>query len=147
MLRSEVLKIVEFATEELKKPILMRYTVAIDMKVSMPYDQEALSFIETIKSLPETLQSVELYYEISDVRLTHLNRQMIYIKVDHEPYFTLVMDDDLELFFTFIRLFKNYETHVESYEQIVTHGMLASILNKYELIRSNKESFSEVSKG
>ncbi|HAX72943.1 MAG TPA: hypothetical protein DCY20_05415 [Firmicutes bacterium] len=131
MLRSEVLKLKEFTDEEVRKPVLIRYTVIVDINHKMPYDEEALGFIAAIKSLPDDLQYVELQYGITDTKITHLQRQHIIIKVNHELYYEIRIDDDFELFFLFVRLFNNYESFVESYEQVVTQGVLGKALQKY----------------
>lgn len=133
MLKSETLQIMEFAKGEIKKPVLIRYTIVIDLNRPKLYTQESLKLIQSIKALPDEIRLAEFVYEVTDSRLTNLNRQKIRIKINNETYFTLILDDDLEVFFLVIRLFKNYENEVEAYEQTVTPGMLSKTLQKYNL--------------
>lgn len=133
MLKSETLKIMEFTKGELKKPVLIRYTITIDLRNPKVYDQDVLKLMGSVKTLPDEIQLAEFIYEVTDSRLTHLNRQKIVIKVNSEIYFTLVLDDDLDIFFSLLRLFKNYEDEVEAYEQTVTQGMLLNALENYDV--------------
>lgn len=133
MLKSETLQIMEFAKGEIKKPVLIRYTIAIDINHPKLYTQESLKLMQSIKALPDEIHLAEFIYEVRDSRLTYLNRQKIMIKINNEKYFTLILDDDLEVFFLVLRLFKNYENEVEAYEQTVTQGMLSNVLQKYNI--------------
>ena len=51
--------------------------------------------------------------------------------INEKNYFTLVLDDDLDIFFSLLRLYKNYEAEVEAYEQTITQGMLLKVLETY----------------
>ena len=117
MLKSETLKIIEFAKGEIKKPVLIRYTITVDLNSPKVYDEDALKLIGSVKTLPDNIYLAEFVYEVTDSRLTHLNRQKITIKINEKNYFTLVLDDDLDIFFSLLRLYKNYEAEVEAYEQ------------------------------
>lgn len=128
MLKSETLKIMEFNAGEIKKPVLIRYSVKVEVKNPMPYDEDVLKLINSVKSLPDVYEKIEFYYEVADSRLTRLERQRIIIKINGILYYELILDDDLELFFCLLRLFKHYETSVESYEQLVTTGMLLNVI-------------------
>ena len=131
MLKSETLKIIEFAKGEIKKPVLIRYTITVDLNSPKVYDEDALKLIGSVKTLPDNIYLAEFVYEVTDSRLTHLNRQKITIKINEKNYFTLVLDDDLDIFFSLLRLYKNYEAEVEAYEQTITQGMLLKILETY----------------
>lgn len=133
MLKSETLKIMELAKGEIKKTVLIRYTIMVDLNNPKVYDEDALKLMMTIKTLPDNFNVAKFIYEVADSRLTHLNRQRIIIKINEKNYFTLVLDDDLEIFFSLLRLFKNYETEVEAYEQVVNQGMLLKALKSYDL--------------
>ena len=127
MLKSETLKIIEFAKGEIKKPVLIRYTITVDLNSPKVYDEDALKLIGSVKTLPDNIYLAEFVYEVTDSRLTHLNRQKITIKINEKNYFTLVLDDDLDIFFSLLRLYKNYEAEVEAYEQTITQGMLLKV--------------------
>ena len=131
MLKSETLKIIEFAKGEIKKPVLIRYTITVDLNSQKVYDEDALKLIGSVKTLPDNIYLAEFVYEVTDSRLTHLNRQKITIKINEKNYFTLVLDDDLDIFFSLLRLYKNYEAEVEAYEQTITQGMLLKVLETY----------------
>ena len=131
MLKSETLKIIEFANGEIKKPVLIRYTITVDLNSPKVYDEDALKLIGSVKTLPDNIYLAEFVYEVTDSRLTHLNRQKITIKINEKNYFTLVLDDDLDIFFSLLRLYKNYEAEVEAYEQTITQGMLLKVLETY----------------
>ena len=131
MLKSETLKIIEFAKGEIKKPVLIRYTITVDLNSPKVYDEDALKLIRSVKTLPDNIYLAEFVYEVTDSRLTHLNRQKITIKINEKNYFTLVLDDDLDIFFSLLRLYKNYEAEVEAYEQTITQGMLLKVLETY----------------
>lgn len=131
MLKSETLKIIEFAKGEIKKPVLIRYTITVDLNSPKVYDEDALKLIGSVKTLPDNIYLAEFVYEVTDSRLTHLNRQKITIKINEKNYFTLVLDDDLDIFFSLLRLYKNYESEVEAYEQTITQGMLLKVLETY----------------
>ncbi|CUM88596.1 MULTISPECIES: hypothetical protein [Turicibacter] len=131
MLKSETLKIIEFAKGEIKKPVLIRYTITVDLNSPKVYDEDALKLIGSVKTLPDNIYLAEFVYEVTDSRLTHLNRQKITIKINEKNYFTLVLDDDLDIFFSLLRLYKNYEAEVEAYEQTITQGMLLKVLETY----------------
>ena len=131
MLNSETLKIIEFAKGEIKKPVLIRYTITVDLNSPKVYDEDALKLIGSVKTLPDNIYLAEFVYEVTDSRLTHLNRQKITIKINEKNYFTLVLDDDLDIFFSLLRLYKNYEAEVEAYEQTITQGMLLKVLETY----------------
>ena len=133
MLKSETLKIMELAKGEIKKTVLIRYTIMVDLNNPKVYDEDALKLMMTIKTLPDNFNVAKFIYEVADSRLTHLNRQRIIIKINEKNYFMLVLDDDLEIFFSLLRLFKNYETEVEAYEQVVNQGMLLKALKSYDL--------------
>lgn len=133
MLKSETLKIMDFAKGETKKTVLIRYTITVDFNNPKVYDEDALKLMMAIKTLPDGIYLAQFIYEVADSRLTHLNRQKITIKINGQTYFTLVLDDDLEIFFLLLRLFKNYESEVEAYEQTVTQGMLLKTLDSYGL--------------
>ncbi len=133
MLKSETLKIMDFAKGETKKTVLIRYTITVDFNNPKVYDEDALKLMMAIKTLPDGIHLAQFIYEVADSRLTHLNRQKITIKINGQTYFTLVLDDDLEIFFLLLRLFKNYESEVEAYEQTVTQGMLLKTLDSYGL--------------
>ena len=55
------------------------------------------------------------------------------VKVDENIYSTYVLDDDLDLFFNLLRLFKNYEYDVEGEEQSVNPIRLAVALKNYQI--------------
>lgn len=131
MLKSETLKIIEFAKGEIKKPVLIRYAITVDLNSPKVYDEDALKLIGSVKTLPDNIYLAEFVYEVTDSRLTHLNRQKITIKINEKNYFTLVLDDDLDIFFSLLRLYKNYEAEVEAYEQTITQGMLLKVLETY----------------
>ena len=131
MLKSETLKIIEFAKGEIKKPVLIRYTITVDLNSPKVYDEDALKLIGSVKTLPDNIYLAEFVYEVTDSRLTHLNRQKITIKINEKNYFTLVLDDDLDIFFSLLRLYKNYEAEVEADEQTITQGMLLKVLETY----------------
>lgn len=131
MLKSETLKIIEFAKGEIKKPVLIRYTITVDLNSPKVYDEDALKLIGSVKTLPDNIYLAEFVYEVTDSRLTHLNCQKITIKINEKNYFTLVLDDDLDIFFSLLRLYKNYEAEVEAYEQTITQGMLLKVLETY----------------
>ena len=131
MLKSETLKIIEFAKGEIKKPVLIRYTITVDLNSPKVYDEDALKLIGSVKTLPDNIYLAEFVYEVTDSRLTHLNRQKITIKINEKNYFTLVLDDDLDIFFSLLRLYKNYEAEVEAYEQTITQCMLLKVLETY----------------
>ncbi|MFR9293669.1 MAG: hypothetical protein ACLVLR_02150 [Turicibacter sanguinis] len=131
MLKSETLKIIEFAKGEIKKPVLIRYTITVDLNSPKVYDEDALKLIGSVKTLPDNIYLAEFVYEVTESRLTHLNRQKITIKINEKNYFTLVLDDDLDIFFSLLRLYKNYEAEVEAYEQTITQGMLLKVLETY----------------
>ena len=131
MLKSETLKIIEFAKGEIKKPVLIRYTLTVDLNSPKVYDEDALKLIGSVKTLPDNIYLAEFVYEVTDSRLTHLNRQKITIKINEKNYFTLVLDYDLDIFFSLLRLYKNYEAEVEAYEQTITQGMLLKVLETY----------------
>ena len=131
MLKSETLKIIEFAKGEIKNPVLIRYTITVDLNSPKVYDEDALKLIGSVKTLPDNIYLAEFVYEVTDSRLTHLNRQKITIKINEKNYFTLVLDDDLDIFFSLLRLYKNYEAEVEAYEQTITQGMLLKVLETY----------------
>lgn len=52
MLKTETLNIIEFNNGQLKKPVLIRYTIVINSNESQPYDEDALKLIGFLKSLP-----------------------------------------------------------------------------------------------
>ena len=131
MLKSETIKIIEFAKGEIKKPVLIRYTITVDLTSPKVYDEDARKLIGSVKTLPDNIYLAEFVYEVTDSRLTHLNRQKITIKINEKNYFTLVLDDDLDIFFSLLRLYKNYEAEVEAYEQTITQGMLLKVLETY----------------
>ncbi len=133
MLKSETLNIIEFNNGQMKKPVLIRYTVIINSNEPKPYDEDALRLISFLKSLPEEFEIVELYYEVADAKVTHLVRQRITVKVDHELYSSYILDDDLDLFFNLLRLFKNYEYYVEGDERSVSPQKLAQALTTYQI--------------
>ena len=109
MLKTETLNIIEFNNGQFKKPVLIRYTIVIHSNEPKPYDEDALNLISFLKSLPEQFEAVELVYQVADAKVTNLVRQKIVVKVDENIYSTYVLDDDLDLFFNLLRLFKNYE--------------------------------------
>ena len=80
----------------------------------------------------EDVFPIELYYEVADAKITHLVRQRITVKVNGELYSTYVLDDDLDLFFNLLRLFKNYEYYVDGDEQSVSPIRLAQALKTYQ---------------
>lgn len=133
MLKTETLNIIEFNNGQLKRPVLIRYTIIINSNYSQPYDDDALKLITFLKSLPETFETIELVYEITDSKVTSLERQMITLKVDNQLYSTYSLGDDLEWFFNLLRLFKNYEYEVEGYEESVSPVKLARALVRYRL--------------
>lgn len=133
MLKSETLKIMDFAKGETKKTVLIRYTITVDFNTPKVYDEDALKLMMAIKTLPDGIYLAQFIYEVADSRLTQLNRQKITIKINGQTYFTLVLDDDLEIFFLLLRLFKNYDSEVEAYEQTVTQGRLLKTLDSYGL--------------
>lgn len=45
MLKTETLNIIEFNNGQLKKPVLIRYTIVINSNESQPYDEDALKLI------------------------------------------------------------------------------------------------------
>lgn len=133
MLKTETLNIIEFNNGQFKKPVLIRYTIVIHSNEPKPYDEDALNLISFLKSLPEQFEAVELVYQVSDAKVTNLVRQKIVVKVDENIYSTYVLDDDLDLFFNLLRLFKNYEYDVEGEEQSVNPIRLAVALKNYQI--------------
>ena len=133
MLKTETLNIIEFNNGQFKKPVLIRYTIVIHSNEPKPYDEDALSLISFLKSLPEQFETVELVYQVADAKVTNLVRQKIVVKVDENIYSTYVLDDDLDLFFNLLRLFKNYEYDVEGEEQSVNPIRLAVALKNYQI--------------
>ena len=132
MLKTETLNIIEFNNGQFKKPVLIRYTIVIHSNEPKPYDEDALNLISFLKSLPEQFETVELVYQVADAKVTNLVRQKIVVKVDENIYSTYVLDDDLDLFFNLLRLFKNYEYDVEGEEQSVNPIRLAVALKNYQ---------------
>lgn len=133
MLKTETLNIIEFNNGQFKKPVLIRYTIVIHSNEPKPYDEDALNLISFLKSLPEQFETVELVYQVADAKVTNLVRQKIVVKVDENIYSTYVLDDDLDLFFNLLRLFKNYEYDVEGEEQSVNPIRLAVSLKNYQI--------------
>lgn len=133
MLKTETLNIIEFNNGQFKKPVLIRYTIVIHSNEPKPYDEDALNLISFLKSLPEQFETVELVYQVADAKVTNLVRQKIVVKVDENIYSTYVLDDDLDLFFILLRLFKNYEYDVEGEEQSVNPIRLAVALKNYQI--------------
>lgn len=133
MLKTEALNIIEFNNGQFKKPVLIRYTIVIHSNEPKPYDEDALNLISFLKSLPEQFEAVELVYQVADAKVTNLVRQKIVVKVDENIYSTYVLDDDLDLFFNLLRLFKNYEYDVEGEEQSVNPIRLAVALKNYQI--------------
>ncbi|BEH90158.1 MAG: hypothetical protein HFE53_00075 [Turicibacter sp.] len=133
MLKTETLNIIEFNNGQFKKPVLIRYTIVIHSNEPKPYDEDALNLISFLKSLPEQFETVELVYQVADAKVTNLVRQKIVVKVDENIYSTYVLDDDLDLFFNLLRLFKNYEYDVEGEEQSVNPIRLAVALKNYQI--------------
>ena len=133
MLKTETLNIIEFNNGQFKKPVLIRYTIVIHSNEPKPYDEDALNLISFLKSLPEQFETVELVYQVADAKVTNLVRQKIVVKVDENIYSTYVLDDDLDLFFNLLRLFKNYEYDVEGEEQSVNPIRLSVALNNYQI--------------
>ena len=133
MLKTETLIIIEFNNGQFKKPVLIRYTIVIHSNEPKPYDEDALNLISFLKSLPEQFETVELVYQVADAKVTNLVRQKIVVKVDENIYSTYVLDDDLDLFFNLLRLFKNYEYDVEGEEQSVNPIRLAVALKNYQI--------------
>ncbi|MDE5977277.1 MAG: hypothetical protein K2G70_02260 [Turicibacter sp.] len=133
MLKTETLNIIEFNNGQQKKPVLIRYTIVIHSNEARPYDEDALRLITFLKSLPEQFEMIELVYEIADAKVTNLIRQRIVLKVDQKLYSTYSLEDDLDLFFNLLRLFKNYESYVEGYEQSVSPVKLSQTLRTYQI--------------
>ena len=133
MLKTETLNIIEFNNGQFKKPVLIRYTIVIHSNEPKPYDEDALNLISFLKSLPEQFETVELVYQVADAKVTNLVRQKIVVKVDENIYSTYVLDDDLDLFFNLLRLFKNYEYDVEGEEQSVNPIRLAVKKKNYQI--------------
>ena len=133
MLKTETLNIIEFNNGQFKKPVLIRYTIVIHSNEPNPYDEDALNLISFLKSLPEQFETVELFYQVADAKVTNLVRQKIVVKVDENIYSTYVLDDDLDLYFNLLRLFKNYEYDVEGEEQSVNPIRLAVALKNYQI--------------
>ena len=133
MLKTETLNIIEFNNGQFKKPVLIRYTIVIHSNEPKPYDEDALNLISFLKSLPEQFETVELVYQVADAKVTNLVRQKIVVKVDENIYSTYVLDDDLDLFFNLLKLFKNYEYDVEGEEQSVNPIRLAVALKNYQI--------------
>ena len=133
MLKTETLNIIEFNNGQFKKPVLIRYTIVIHSNEPKPYDEDALNLISFLKSLPEQFETVELVYQVADAKVTNLVRQKIVVKVNENIYSTYVLDDDLDLFFNLLRLFKNYEYDVEGEEQSVNPIRLAVALKNYQI--------------
>ena len=133
MFKTETLNIIEFNNGQFKKPVLIRYTIVIHSNEPKPYDEDALNLISFLKSLPEQFEAVELVYQVADAKVTNLVRQKIVVKVDENIYSTYVLDDDLDLFFNLLRLFKNYEYDVEGEEQSVNPIRLAVALKNYQI--------------
>ena len=133
MLKTETLNIIESNNGQFKKPVLIRYTIVIHSNEPKPYDEDALNLISFLKSLPEQFETVELVYQVADAKVTNLVRQKIVVKVDENIYSTYVLDDDLDLFFNLLRLFKNYEYDVEGEEQSVNPIRLAVALKNYQI--------------
>ena len=66
MLKTETLNIIEFNNGQLKKPVLIRYTIFINSNESQPYDEDALKLISFLKSLPEQFETIYLQSDVAD---------------------------------------------------------------------------------
>ena len=133
MLKTETLNIIEFNNGQFKKPVLIRYTIVIHSNEPKPYDEDALNLISFLKSLPEQFEVVQLIYQVADAKMTKLVRQKIELKVDGEVYSTYVLEDDLDLFFSLLRLFKNYEYEVQGDEESVNPVNLSQAIRNYQI--------------
>ena len=133
MLKTETLKIIEINNGQFKKPVLIRYTIIISSNEPKPYDEDALNLISFLKSLPEQFEVVQLIYQVADAKMTKLVRQKIELKVDGEVYSTYVLEDDLDLFFSLLRLFKNYEYEVQGDEESVNPVNLSQAIQNYQI--------------
>lgn len=133
MLKTETLNIIEFNNGQFKKPVLIRYTIVIHSNEPKPYDEDALNLISFLKSLPEQFEVVQLIYQVADAKMTKLVRQKIELKVDGEVYSTYVLEDDLDLFFSLLRLFKNYEYEVQGDEESVNPVNLSQAIQNYQI--------------
>ena len=129
MLKSETLKMKDFNSSEIQKPVLLRYTVAVESNQSKPYDKDVLKLINSIKGIPELFKSVELHYEFVDTRIRPIKRQKILIKLNEKEFYTFSSEKDLDLFFYFMRLFKDYEPEVEVREELVLEERLLQIVS------------------
>ncbi len=134
MLKSEVIKLINLDESKMKKLVLMRYVIKVDQACPMPYDEQCLAFIQSIKSLPESFSNVSFYYEMSDRKVTHLQHQQITIYIDGAYYYHFDLDDDLDLFFVVLRLFHYFEAHVEAYEELTTESLLPQVLERYQKV-------------
>ena len=76
---------------------------------------------------------VQLIYQVADAKMTKLVRQKIELKVDGEVYSTYVLEDDLDLFFSLLRLFKNYEYEVQGDEESVNPVNLSQAIRNYQI--------------
>ena len=132
MLKSEVIKLINFDETKLKKLVLMRYTIELNKLTKSLYESQCLTFIQSIKSLPESFEKISFYYKLSDRKLTKLDYQKIIILVDDQPYYELILDDDLDFFFSISRLFHELEPYVESYEELTTEHLLPTVLERYK---------------
>ena len=133
MLKTETLNIIEFNNGQFKKPVLIRYTIITRSNEPKPYDEDALNLISFLKSLPEQFEVVQLIYQVADAKMTKLVRQKIELKVDGEVYSTYVLEDDLDLFFSLLRLFKNYEYEVQGDEESVNPVNLSQAIRNYQI--------------
>ena len=131
MLKSEVIKVIDSNEIKMKKLVLIRYSIELESTVDVPYKDECLAFIQSIKSLPENFERITFCFELSDRRITKREHQEITLTVDGQPYYDLVLDDDLEFFFLISRFFHQLETYVESFEELTTDELLPETLKKY----------------
>ena len=132
MLKTETLNIIEFNNGHFKKPVLIRYTIIINSKEPQSYDEDAISLISFLKSLPEEFDTIEFYYNVADSKTTGLVRQKIMIKVNQQFYSCYTLDDDLDLFFNVLSLFKTYEYEVDGFERSISPLKLDEFLATYK---------------
>ena len=118
MLKTEMLRVTDFNDNETSKPMVLRYTAAVQSDNSRPYDEAVLKLIHYIKGIPD-FKRVELHYEFIDTYIPQLQRQKIMIKINEKNFYTFISDTDLDIFSNFLSLFKFYSPEVESYELFI----------------------------
>ena len=129
MLKTETLRMKDFNNYDVQKPVLLRYTAAVEQNQTRPYDEDVLKLIKSIKGIPDLFKSVELHYEFVDTRIRQLKRQKIIIILNKKEFYTFKSDKDLDLFFYLLRLFKDYEPEVEVSDKSVPKEKLLQFVS------------------